>query len=68
MVTVAYPNVIISTLIQLTDLIEHRLNVLSDHMDATTLLHMNALTLPQWLVKSRPLIWNMMAKPLSSTT
>jgi hypothetical protein len=45
-VTVAHPNVIISTLIQLTDPIEHRLNVLSDHIDAITLLYMNALTLP----------------------
>ena len=44
MVTVAHLNVIISTLIQLTDLIEHRLNVLSDHINATTLLYMNALT------------------------
>ena len=45
MVTVAHPNVIISTLIQLTDLIEHRLNVLSDYIDAIILLYMNALTL-----------------------
>ena len=46
MVTVAHLNVIISTLIQLTDFIEHRLNVLSDYIDAITLLYINALTLP----------------------
>jgi hypothetical protein len=55
-VIVAYPNVIILTLIQLTNPIKHRLNVLSDYIDAITLLYINALTLPQWLVKSRPLI------------